>query len=192
MDEYAPRLWLILAYKVPSEPTRIRTGVWRQVKALGCLHLQQAVWLLPQTAQTEAELQKLAERIEEMGGEASLLSTSSQSPAWEERTIAGFNRARDEEYNEVVENEERFEDEIRRETRKEKFTFAEMEDMEADWEKLKRWHERVVARDFFGAPGRQEAEARLEEGERMLEGFNRRVYEHEGVEESVNGEEEGQ
>ncbi len=189
MDDQAARQWLILAYKVPSEPTRIRTSVWRQVKALGCLYLQQAVWLLPKTTQTEAELQKLSARIEETGGEASLLSTTSPNPAWEGRTIAGFNRARDEEYAEVIENEERFEDEIRRETRKEKFTFAEMEDMEADWEKLKKWYERVVVRDFFGAPGRQEAEARLAEGEEMLEGFNRRVYEHEGVQES--GEVEG-
>ncbi|HZK67692.1 MAG TPA: Chromate resistance protein ChrB [Chloroflexota bacterium] len=190
MDEQVPRQWLILAYKVPSEPTRIRTSVWRQVKALGCFHLQQAVWLLPKTVQTEAELQKLSASIEEMGGEASLLSTSSQNAAWEERTIAGFNRARDEEYAEVIENEERFEDEIRRETRKEKFTFAEMEDMEADWEKLNRWHQRVVARDFFGAPGRQEAETRLMEGERMLVEFNRRVYEHEGVEKSLEEEKE--
>jgi hypothetical protein len=187
MEEQDLRQWLLLAYKVPQEPTRIRTYVWRQVKTLGCLHLQQAVWLLPKTAQTEADLQKLSARIEEMGGEASLLSTTSQNPAWEERTIAGFNRARDEEYAEVVENEERFEDEIRRETRKEKFSFAEMEDIEADWEKLKKWHERVVARDFFGAPGREEAEARLVEGERMLEEFTRRVYEHEGVQESGEG-----
>lgn len=188
MERRAPREWLILAYKVPSEPTRIRTYAWRQVKALGCLHLQHAVWMLPKTTQTETELQKLSARIEEMGGEASLLSATSQSPTWEERTIAGFNRGRDEEYAEVVENEERFEDEIRRETRKEKFTFAEMEDMEADWEKLKKWQERVVARDFFGAQGRQEAEARLAEGEKMLEEFNRRVYQHEGVEESLKGE----
>lgn len=192
MGEQSLRQWLILAYKVPTEPTRIRTAVWRQVKALGCLHLQQAVWLLPKNPQTEAELQKLSARIEEMGGEASLLSSFSQSPAWEERTIAGFNRARDEEYAEVVENEERFEDEIRRETRKEKFTFAEMEDMEADWEKLKKWQARVVARDFFGAQGCREAESRLAEGEKMLEGFNRRVYEREGVEMTPNSGEEVQ
>lgn len=188
MEAQVPRRWLILAYKVPQEPTRIRTYVWRQVRALGCLHLQQAVWLLPKTPATEAELQRLSARIEEMGGESSLLATTSQSPEWEARTIAGFNRARDEEFAEVVENEERFEDEIRRETRKEKFTFAEMEDMEADWEKLKRWHERVVARDFFGAQGRRESEARLAEGEKLLGEFTSRVYEHEGFQESRKAE----
>lgn len=117
-----------------------------------------------------------------MGGEASLLSTMSPDAAWEERTVGGFNRARNEEYEEIVENEERFEDEIRRETRKEKFTFAEMEDMEADWEKLRKWHARVVARDFFSAPMRKEAEERLAEGEKMLAEFTQRVYEREGVE----------
>ncbi len=190
MEERVPRQWLALAYKVPSEPTRIRTYIWRRVKALGCLHLQQAVWLLPRTPQTEHELQKLSARIEEMGGESSLLATVSPSLAWEERTVAGFNQARDEEYAEVVENEERFEDEIRRESRKEKFTFAELEDVEAEWDKLKKWHERVVARDFFGAAERQEAETRLVEGEKMLVEFTRQVYEHEGVQEGrePNGE----
>lgn len=189
MADRARREWLILAYKVPAEPTRIRIGVWRQVKALGCLHLHQSVWLLPRTPTTDEALQKLSARIEEMGGEASLLSTSSQSTAWEERTVAAFNRARDEEYAEVVENEERFEDEVRRETRKEKFSFAELEDIEADWEKLKRWYGRVVDRDFFISPGRREAEARLAEGERMLEQFTHSVYKREGVQETSTGEE---
>lgn len=191
MDARTPRQWLLLVYKVPQEPSRFRTYVWRQVKALGCLYLQQAVWLLPKTPDLEVELGRLAAKIEEFGGEASLFTTQSPSPSWEERTIAGFNQIRDEEYAEIVENEERFEDEIRRETRKEKFTFAELEDVEAEWEKLKRWHERVVARDFFGAPGRKEAEVRLEEGGRMLNGFTRQVYEREGVENGPAGVEDG-
>ncbi len=182
MAECLPREWLLLVYRVPAEPSRMRTYVWRQVRALGALYLQQAVWLLPKTERLEAELQELAAKVEGFGGEASVLATTSPSPAWEERVIAGFNQARAEEYAEVVEDEERFEDEIRRETRKEKFTFAELEDTEANWEKLRRWFERVRERDFFGAPGRGEAEARLQAGERLLEEFTRRVYQRQGVE----------
>ena len=116
----------------------------------------------------------------------SVLVTSSPSLAWEERAIAGFNQARAEEYAEVAEDEERFEDEIRRETRKEKFTFAELEDTEANWEKLQRWLARVQERDFFGAPARQEAEARLAEGDKLRREFTRRVYEREQVAEATD------
>lgn len=186
--EEVPRQWLLLIYRLPAEPSRMRTYIWRQVKALGSLYFQQAVWLLPKTERLEEEFKRLVAKIEEFGGEASLLTAVSPSLTWEDRVISSFDEARNEEYAEIVENEERFEDEIRRETRKEKFTFAEMEELEAEWERLKRWHERVRERDFFEAPGRKEAEARLEEGERLLEGFTRRVYERQGVEE-IPGEE---
>ncbi len=119
-----------------------------------------------------------------------MLTTSSPNSAWEERVTAGFNQARAEEYAEVAEDEERFEDEIRRETRKEKFTFAELEDTEANWEKLKRWYERVQQRDFFGAPARKEAEARLAEGDRLRQEFTRRVYELQQVAETTRDHEE--
>jgi len=189
MNERSLRRWLMLTYRVPSEPTRFRTYIWRQVKALGCLHLQQAVWLLPETPDLDSEFRKLVSKIEEFGGEASLLTTVSPDPEWETRVIAGFNAIRDEEYAEIVENEERFEDEVRRETRKEKFSFAEMEDLEADLEKLKQWRAKVRKRDFFRAPGGKEADARLAEGERLLEEFTRKVYAREGMDEPVSGKE---
>ncbi len=175
------RQWLFLVYRIPAEPSRMRTYAWRQVKALGALYLQQAGWLLPKTERFERALQDLVAKIEEFGGEASLFGTISPGAAWEEKVMRSFNQARDEEYAEIVENEERFEDEIHRETRKEKFTFAELEEAEAEWERLKRWYDRVRERDFFDDPGRQEADARLEAGESLLDEFTRRVYERQGV-----------
>jgi hypothetical protein len=110
-----------------------------------------------------------------------LLDTSSPSIEWGEDLARQFNRARDAEYAEVVENIERFEDEIRRETRKGKFTFAELEDLESDWEKLQRWLERVRARDFFDAPGYPQAGEAIERGQGALLDFTREVYTREGV-----------
>ncbi len=188
MSQHTARQWLLLTYKVPSEPTRFRTYLWRQMRKLGCLNLQKMVCLLPKTPDHEAEFQKLAAKIEEFGGEANLLTTTSPDADWEDRIISGFNAIRNEEYAEIAENEERFEDEIRRETRKQKFTFAELEDMEADREKMIRGMAKVRARDFFGAPGRLEAEARLAEGTKFLEEFSQKVYAHEGVEEPVGTE----
>lgn len=181
MNQATLREWLMLVYKIPSEPTRFRTYIWRQVKTLGCFHLQHAVWLLPNAPDLREELEKLVSKIEGFGGEASLLTTSSPDTGWEEDVISGFNAIRDEEYAEVSENGERFEEEIRRESRKEKYTFAEMEDLEADREKLGRWMAKVRKRDFFNAPGRAEAESRLAEGAKLLEEFTRKVYVREGM-----------
>ena len=184
----AARQWLLLIYKVPQDPTRFRTYLWRQMRMLGALSLQQMVCLLPKTPELEGKFQSLAYKIDEFGGEANLLTFTSPSKEWEDRIITVFNTIIDEEYAEVAENEERFQDEIRRETRKQKFTFTELEDMEADREKIHREMAKVQARDFFGAPGRRMAEAQMAESTKLLEEFSRKVYALERVEEPVGTE----
>ena len=179
--------WLLLIYRVPQDPPGRRTYVWRQLKQLGAVYLQQAAAILPDRPDLRAALEALAERIQSQEGEVSLLETTSPTETWERDLVERFNRARDEEYAEVVENVERFEDEIRRESRKGKFTFAELEDSEADWDKIERWQARVVARDFFGASGRTEAEAALERGKQLLVEFAGAVYRQEGVQTDGNG-----
>jgi hypothetical protein len=188
VSDDSARQWLLLIYKVPQDPTRFRTYLWRQMRILGALSLQQMVCLLPRTPDHESQMQRLADKVEEFHGEAHVLTFASPSKEWEERIIARFNAIVDEDYAEIAENEERFQDEIRRETRKEKFTFVELEDMEDDREKITRERARVEARDFFGAPGRAEADAKTAETKRLFKEFSRKVYAREGVDEPVDRE----
>jgi hypothetical protein len=170
--------WLLLIYRVPQNPAARRTYVWRQLKDMGAVYLQQAAAILPDQPEQFQALEALADRIRSYEGEVSLLKTTSPDLSWQTELIARFNQARDEEYAEIIENSERFEDEIRRETQKQKFTFAELEDIEADWEKLQRWQERVHSRDFFGAPGRAAAGEALARGKYALDTFTAAVYAH--------------
>ena len=39
--------WLLLIYRVPSEPTRLRAAVWRRLKSLGAIYLQNSAAALP-------------------------------------------------------------------------------------------------------------------------------------------------
>jgi hypothetical protein len=177
----AARRWLLLIYRIKAESSGRRTYVWRQLRQLGAVYLQQAAAVLPDRPELREELDRLGQRIRSGGGEASLLETVSPSAAWEEELVARFNAARDAEYDEVVESVERFEDEIRRETRKKRFRFAELEESEADWEKLQRWFARLAERDMFGAPGRPAAEEALARGRILLDGFTQEVYRLEGL-----------
>ena len=181
-DEPHPRRWLLLIYRVPQDPPGRRTYVWRQLRQLGAVYLQQAAAIVPDRAALRIALESLSQRIREYGGEVSLLATVSQDDPWEADLLARFNQARDAEYAEIVENVERFEDEIRRERSKGRFTFAQLEDIEADWEKVQRWHERIRARDFFDAPGRAEAAVALARGQTELELFTGEVSAREGIE----------
>jgi hypothetical protein len=182
MDGVVGAMWLLLIYRVPQDPPGRRSYVWRQLKQLGSVYLQQAAAILPEQPATAAALEALAERIRGMDGEVSLLRTSSPSREWEHDLVERFNQARNAEYDEIVESVERFEDEIRRETRKGRFTFAELEESETDWEKLHRWQRSVADRDFFGAPGSATADEAMARGRRALDAFTDEVYLRENLE----------
>ena len=96
------RSWLLLIYQLPKGASSARTAIWREVRRLGVLSLQHAVCLLPFLENNRAGYERIARRIEEYGGEASILDTTSPTDAWHERTVSRFNAARNEEYEEVV------------------------------------------------------------------------------------------
>ena len=180
--------WILIIYRVPQDPPGRRTYVWRFLRQLGAIYLQQAAAILPDRPELRTAVETLAARIRDFTGEVSVLETTSPSPEWEQELLNRFNQARCAEYGEVVENIERFEDEVRRETGKGKFTFAELEDIEADWEKLQRWYERVRARDFFESPDRLSVAEALERGHQALDTFATAVYTCEGVQADTHGE----
>ena len=62
--------WLLMTYKIPRQPTAGRVYVWRKMKQLGAVAVQDAVWVLPATARTQEQFQWLATEITELGGEA--------------------------------------------------------------------------------------------------------------------------
>jgi hypothetical protein len=181
-ESFEARRWLLLIYRIKSESSSRRTYVWRQLRQLGAVYLQSAVAVLPDTPEMRRELDRLGQRIRSGGGEVDLLETTSPAPAWEEELVSRFNASRDAEYEEILDSVEGFEDEIRRETRKRRFRFAELEEGEADWEKLQRWFARLTERDFFGAPGRATAEEALARGRALLDTFTTEVYRAEGLE----------
>jgi hypothetical protein len=175
------RRWLLLIYRIKAESSGRRTYVWRQLRQLGAVYLQQAVAVLPDRPELRARLDQLGQRIRASGGEASLLDTLSPNGGWDEELVARFNSARDAEYDEIIDSVERFEDEIRRESRKKRFRFAELEEGDTDWAKLHGWFVRLTQRDFFGAPGRNAAEQALARGHELLVAFTQEVYRHEGL-----------
>lgn len=166
--------WLLLVYRVPGEPTRLRATVWRRVKALGAVYLQNSVVVLPDSLRHERAFRALGEEIVTMGGTAQVLRSSAL--AGEADIVAILNSARDEEYAEVVGRCEDFLTEIETETAKEKFTYAELEEEDEDLNKLTAWLGKIHDRDSFGATGRAAADAALGRCVTVLEAFADSVY----------------
>ena len=170
----APSGWLVLIYRVPSEPTRLRSTVWRRIKSLGAIYLQNSCAALPATPNTERSLRKLRHEILDMSGTAVLMSCDVL--AGEQEVRATFQAARNDEYEEIVDRCEDFLQQVKKEYTANHFTYAELEENEVDLVKLRNWLARVRDRDVFGADGRPAAEKALEECEHSLEAYAARVY----------------
>ncbi len=169
-----PAGWLVLIYRVPSEPTRLRSTVWRRIKSLGAIYLQNSCAALPATGNAERALRKLRREILGMSGTAVLMSC--RVLAGEQEVRAAFQAARNDEYEEIADKCEDFLQQVKKEYTANHFTYAELEENEVDLVKLRNWLARVRDRDVFGADGRPAAEKALDECEQSLEAYAARVY----------------
>ncbi len=166
--------WLLLVYRVPPEPTRLRAAVWRRVKSLGAIYLQNSVAALPASTANERALRKLRREITDMTGTAVLLSCAVL--AGEAEVRASFQAARNDEYDEIVDKCEDFLGQVQKEYDQHHFTYAELEENEVDLVKLKNWFAKITERDAFGASGRAPCEDLLAKCEQSLEAYAARVY----------------
>jgi hypothetical protein len=166
--------WLLLVYRVPSEPSRLRATVWRRIKSLGAIYLQSSAAALPASVAAERALRKLRSEILDMSGSAVLLSC--EVLAGESDVLNAFQAARDDEYEEIVDKCADFIAGIDKEYAAKHFTYAELEENEVDLVKLRNWLQRVSERDVFGSAGQQQAVSSLAECEEKLEAYASRVY----------------
>src|SRR3984885_8665063 len=169
--------WLLLTYKVPPEPASKRIALWRRLKGMGAVYLQNGVCLLPKTDDHVRRLKMLENDIGEMAGEAVILETAALDRAQEEKVLSRFKADRDDAYGEFIDKCDDFEREIAKETAAEHFTYAELEENDVDLKKLKLWFEKIRKLDFYGAELVAEAAERLHGCERLLDAYAQRVFE---------------
>src|SRR6266568_4940714 len=120
------RGWLLLVYRVPSDPTRLRSAVWRRLKSLGAIYLQNSAAALPSSVSAERALRKLRREILDMSGTAVLLSCGVL--AGEQDIRAAFQAARNDEYEEIVDKCHDFVAGLKKEYVASHFTYAELEE----------------------------------------------------------------
>ena len=94
----------------------------------------------------------------------------------EQDILARFRADREEEYAEFYERSQEFLAEIKKETGKLKFTFAELEENEQDFQRLTNWLEKIKKRDFVGGDEAQKAIETLKTCRTAFEIFSTEVY----------------
>jgi DNA-binding transcriptional regulator PaaX len=173
--------WLLLIYRVPSDSSRARVAVWRDLKRLGGLYVQQAVCVLPDRVDTRSGMERVRTRIDELGGSSIFLTLTDVDADARAQFVEGFRSQSAKEYAEIVEEcDTKFVKEIEFERFRENYTFEEAEEIRQDLEKLRRWLDKVEARDWMGADGRELAHKKVDECEALLEAFEADVFERTG------------
>jgi hypothetical protein len=169
--------YLLLIYQVPTQPSAARVAVWRELKRLGALYLQQSVCVMPNTVAYRGKLEAVTERIAGLGGIYHLLPLRQVPEDEDAKIVDGFRAQSTLGYDEIIENcEVNFTKEIEFETYRQNFTYAEAEEIRQDLEKIRRWYDRVLERDWFDAPRREDAAAWIIRCERLLEEFEEKVF----------------
>ena len=85
------------------------------------------------------------------------------------------------EYQEFATRSQGLLEEIAKEIAAEKFTFAELEEIEDDLKKLYTWLAKIAARDFFADGAQATANDQLTQCRDAVERFGARVFEVEGL-----------
>ncbi len=168
--------WIVINYTLPREPSRIRVSIWRKLKKIGAINMQQSMWILPQSDENNDLLNEIKNDVSQNNGEAFVMKSSVDEDS-KKIIIERFNAARDEEYKELLEQCDDFFAEIDKEIVRKNFTFAEIEENEDEYNKLIEWHKKITKRDFFNASLKTVSAQELEKCKKMLDDFSNQVYE---------------
>jgi hypothetical protein len=144
--------WLILVYQLPREPSRHRVAVWRKLRTLGAIYLQDGVAALPEYAVTREQLEWLQLRVREAGGEATLWEAKPATLAEEKALVEAFRSSREETYANIISEAER----VRR-----KAALGGGKALGEELSKLERELRAERRRDYFRSPLRKEAASAL-------------------------------
>ena len=169
--------WLVLSYKLPGNTSSARVAVWREVRRSGALHVQRSVVAFPDHDAFRRAVERFRVVVAEAGGETLALRAEPLGKLDATKLTDAWNEARSAEYTELEAECGKFLTEIEHEFAIEKFTLAELEEEEAELDKLQRWHARIGARDIHAAPGAAQAKTALTRAQAALERYSTAVFE---------------
>lgn len=168
--------WRLLTYRLEADASRHRVAIWRELRKVGAVSLQNATWAVPAGTDFDRAVDRALAMIERAGGQA-LLFDVVPNEANTATLEALYSAERAAEWAEFVAECGKFEAEIASEVAKEKFTLAELDEEEQNLERLRRWYREIRARDILGSAAAPTAEGRLKECTDVLDDFARQVYE---------------
>jgi|SRR3954447_3375570 len=172
--------WLLVTVSTAGAPGSLRVAVWRKLRSLGALYIHQSVCLLPARREVVRDVRRLIDRVRSQGGTARSVTMRFDDPAEEDAVRQQLQAARDDEYGEVLARAPDLVAELHMERGRGRATYEEVEESEADLERLRAWLAKIDRRDYFKAARRADAHAAIDECARELEAFEAEAFAREG------------
>lgn len=132
--------WILLHYTLPSHPSARRVYVWRKLKRLGAILLNESIWVLPDTPRTLEQFQWLTAEIQEMKGDAYLWRSNLFFDAHEDSLINQFMEQVDSSYKELL---------------------KKINKKNPDLAELSREYQQIAGRDYFNSALGKQAREKL-------------------------------
>src|SRR4051812_36202416 len=142
--------WVLLAYRLPREPSTPRSGLWRKLRRLGAVQILDGLAALPSDPRNREQLEWLAGEVVEAGGDATLWVGELTSAAQERELTARMAEAIAADYRVVIDDAAAVRNEppaLRRRT----------------LARLRRELRRIKARDYFPPPERELAQQAIDD-----------------------------
>jgi hypothetical protein len=148
--------WVLLAYRLPREPSTPRIALWRKLRRLGAAQVVDGLAALPIDARNREQLEWLAEDVVDAGGEASIWIGELASATQARELAARMAEAVTAEYQVLIAAAVAAREEPSGQRRR---TVG----------RLRRELRRIRARDYFPPPERERAQQAVDELSALVE-----------------------
>jgi hypothetical protein len=142
--------WVLLAYRLPREPSTPRTAVWRKLRRLGAVQVLDGLAALPLDARNREQLEWLADEVVEAGGEATIWVGELGSATQERELASRMAETIAADYRALIEQAA-------------SASNRPAGQRQRTLKRLRRELRRIRARDYFPPPERELAQQALEE-----------------------------